>query len=333
MSEVELAISKHSLDVFDFDHTIYDGDASIDFYFFALRKHPSIVRFFPIQIWYVFLYLTSAITRKEFKEGFFHFLVGLTDVNEDVERFWATNGKIKKWYEVRSHTEDVIISASPEFLLKPMAQKIRAKRLIATRMDQNTGKITGENCRGTEKVVRLKTEFPNANINECYTDSLADLPILELAKKRYIVRKEQIIDFDDYQPSQLKERFVSKKFLSFLFVGALNAFIGLSFAFAASNFLGNKTVAYMIGYSIGLIPSYFLNSTITFHNRDYNLGAFMRYCISYIPNLIVQTVCVGLLIEILSVNKAVAYIVAVMVGVPVTYLLVSVFAIRDRELD
>ncbi len=324
---------KHSIDVFDFDHTIYDGDASVDFFFFILRKHPDVVRFLPAQIWSFFLYLASLINRKQFKEGFFVFLSGLSNVDEDVERFWAANPKLKRWYEIRNHTDDVVVSASPEFLLQPIAHRVGVKRLIATRMDRKSGKITGENCRGIEKVGRLKAEFPDTTINECYSDSLADLPMLELADKRYIVQKDQIVDLDDYQPSQFKEKFLSKKFLSFLFVGALNAFIGLSFAFAVSTFLNNKTVAYMIGYSLGLIPSYFLNSTITFHNRDYNLSAFIRYCVSYIPNFIVQTVCVGLLIEILSINKAIAYVAAVMVGVPVTYLLVSVFAIRDKEVD
>jgi putative flippase GtrA len=100
-----------------------------------------------------------------------------------------------------------------------------------------------------------------------------------------------------------------------------------------SIFVHNKTIAFMIGYSLGLVPSYFLNSTMTFHNRDYKLIAFLKYCVSYIPNFLVQTLCVGILIEILAVNTVIAYITAVLVGVPITFLIVSMFAIKNKEVE
>lgn len=326
--------SQNVVDVFDFDYTVYDGDVSLGFYFYSLRKHPFLLRYLPIQSWHAFLYLASIHTRTRFKEGFFVFLRGLKDVDREVEEFWRINDvNIKAWYIARVHSQDVIISASPEFIITPMAKKIGIRKLIATKMEKTTGSINGKNCRGPEKVRRLKDELGNPLVDKCYTDSLADLPLLELAKEKYIVKKQQIISYDQYKPSRIKERFLRKSFLTFIFVGVLNALIGLSFAFIMSIFLHNKTAAFMAGYCLGLIPSYFLNSTMTFHNRNYKVVAFIKYCISYIPNFFIQTLCVVILIEILSVNTIVAYVTAVTVGVPVTFLMVSIFAIKTREVE
>lgn len=320
--------------IFDFDHTVYDGDVSLDFYFYALRKHPLLIRYIPVQLWNALLYLASINTRTRFKEGFFVFVGGIKNIDEDLDNFWNKHdGKIKSWYGGRPHTKDVIISASPEFIIAPIAAELGVKKLIATRMDQKTGKIHGKNCRGREKVRRLKQETRNMRVEECYSDSLSDLPILRLAERPYIVKRDRVMPLDEYKPSRFKERFFKKSFLTFIFVGVLNAFIGLSFAFLAAQFVNNKTVAYMIGYCAGLIPSYYLNSTMTFHNKDYSLNAFFKYCASYAPNLIVQTSCVGIFVELLRLNIAVAYIGAVIVGVPVTYVLVSVFAIKNREVE
>ena len=326
--------SRKSISLFDFDHTIYDGDASLDFFLYVMKKNPLLLRYVPIVLWSAFLYLASIFSRKRFKEGFFSFLKEVQGIDELVEGFWSENeSKLKDWYINRAHDTDIIVSASPDFLLSPLVNRIGVYKLIATRMDKRSGKIEGKNCRGSEKISRLQSELPDVRVGESYSDNLSDRPMLEIAENAYIVRKEIIIPYRDYKPSGLKSRFFKKSFLSFVFVGGLNAFIGLSFAFMESMFLENKTFAFMIGYCMGLVPSYFLNSTITFHNTDYNFKAFIKYCISYIPNFMIQTFCVGLLIEVLQVNKNIAYVVAVAVGVPITFLIVSTLAIKERETE
>lgn len=329
MSSRGNTVKRHMINVFDFDHTIYSGDASLDFYFYSIRRSPGLIRYIPIQAWHAFLYLLSINTRTQFKRGFFIFLTGIKDVDEFVAGFWREHErKVKKWYRDRSHDRDVIISASPEFIIAPIASRMRIEKLIATVMDKKTGEILGRNCRGTEKVRRLNKYLPDFEVEECYSDSLSDLPILNLAKNKYIVKKQQIIPYSTYKPSRLKKTFLRKSFLTFIFVGGLNAVIGLSFAFIMTTIVPNKTAAFMIGYCLGLIPSYFLNSSMTFRNREYNMTAFLKYCLSYIPNFIIQVSCVAILIEMLHINTIVSYIIAVVIGVPVTFLIVSVFAIK-----
>ena len=44
------------LNVYDFDKTIYDGDSSIDFYLFCLKRKKSIILLLPKQVFAMILY-------------------------------------------------------------------------------------------------------------------------------------------------------------------------------------------------------------------------------------------------------------------------------------
>ena len=106
--------------------------------------------------------------------------------------FWEENRhRLAKWYLRQKRSNDVIISASPEFLLRPICDELGV-RLIGTRMDKHSGKISGENCHDKEKVRRFYEEFPGACTEEFYSDSLSDTPMAEIAQRAYIVRKEKL---------------------------------------------------------------------------------------------------------------------------------------------
>src|SRR5206468_832010 len=114
-------------------------------------------------------------------------------INEMIEEFWDANfKKIKPWYLKQDHSDDVIISASPEFLLRPVAKRIKVRLLIATKMDLLSGSIDGENCRGEEKVKRLKQVIKNPIVRRAYTDHKIDNPILQLAQEKYLVRRQTV---------------------------------------------------------------------------------------------------------------------------------------------
>jgi phosphatidylglycerophosphatase C len=178
------------VDLYDFDHTIYRGDCTLQFYFFCVKKNPALLRFLPYQVWHTLKFILKLESRTNFKSNFFIFLRGVKDVNHAVELFWKSHlDNIKDWYtEQGDHSNDVIISASPEFLLEPVFEHLKAKALIATYMDTTTGKIIGKNCRKEEKVVRYRKLFGDTSVRKAYGDSLADRPILALAKERYLVK-------------------------------------------------------------------------------------------------------------------------------------------------
>ena len=99
-------------------------------------------------------------SKKEFKEVYFSFLKSFENIYEIVVDFWKQNkNKIKKIYLKRNPSKDIIISASPRFLLEPICNELGIKKLLATEVNPKNGKFKGENCYGTQKVKRYKEEL------------------------------------------------------------------------------------------------------------------------------------------------------------------------------
>lgn len=181
------------MNIYDFDKTIYDGDSSIDFYLYCLSKHPGLVVYIFGQIWSVLLYTTGRIDTKEWKERFFVFLRGLPSLDEMIDSFWdSRQSKIKEWYLKQKQENDVVISASPAFLLVPICRRLGIAPPIATELDPTTGKIRGANCKGGEKVRRFQENYPGVSIQYFYSDSFVDAPLAELAEEAYLVRGDNI---------------------------------------------------------------------------------------------------------------------------------------------
>lgn len=181
------------MNVYDFDKTIYNGDSTLDFYFFCLKKKTFIVKHFPKQFYSALCYKFKKITKTEFKESFYTFLYDLNDIDNLLEQFWNKNqNKIKNFYLKQKEDNDVIISASPTFLLEPICMKLNIKYLIASKVDKHSGKYFGTNCYGEEKVKRFNEIFPNSSIDNFYSDSLSDTPIAKLAKQAFLVSGNSI---------------------------------------------------------------------------------------------------------------------------------------------
>ena len=179
--------------VFDFDGTIYDGDSSIDFFIFSLQKYPSCIRILPRFIYCSIRYLMKKCTKDQLKESYFSFLQYVPDVPQMVNFFWETKQvKIHGWYNQRKHARDIIISASPDFLIRPLMLKYGVHTVIATDVDPRTGKFLGKNCYGQEKINRLVEELGEIEIDQFYSDSISDLPIAKCAKEAYLVRNGKI---------------------------------------------------------------------------------------------------------------------------------------------
>jgi phosphatidylglycerophosphatase C len=81
----------------------------------------------------------------------------------------------------------IIVTASPEFVVAPFARGLGAELLIGTRLvfdsgGKVTGAFDGPNCRGPEKVVRLKAAFgDDVRLEAAYGDSAGDIEMLALA--------------------------------------------------------------------------------------------------------------------------------------------------------
>lgn len=181
------------MNVYDFDGTIYRGDSTVDFYLFCIKKHPLLLRFLFRQGLGFLLYRFKKIGKTQMKEYFFSFLKGVREPELLVRQFWMEHGqKMERWYLKQKREDDLVISASPFFLLSPICEEIGIGHLIASDVDIRTGKFKGENCRGEEKVRRFLQEFPGGKIQRFYSDSHSDAPLAQMAEQAFLVRNGQL---------------------------------------------------------------------------------------------------------------------------------------------
>lgn len=182
------------MNVYDFDGTIYDGDSTVDFYLYCLRRRPRIAVYAFRQALGILRHATGRIDTTRMKEEFFSFLSALDNSEKLAVSFWeARQGRIKSWYLGQKRESDVVISASPEFLLRPICAILGIEPPIATRMDPGSGRIRGRNCKGAEKPLRFSERFPGENIQQFFSDSLSDAPLAGMAEEAFLVKKNDLL--------------------------------------------------------------------------------------------------------------------------------------------
>lgn len=181
------------INAYDFDGTIYNGDSTIDFYIYCLKRKKSIIFLLPVQFYGFILYKLKIKKKEYFKEKFFIFLNKIDNIDDYIDDFCSKNvDKIKGWYLKQKNNQDLIISASPEFIILEFCKRLGVKNLIATKVDKRTGKFLSDNCYGGEKVKRFKKEMPNIIIEKFYSDSMSDKPMMDISKEAYIVCKDNL---------------------------------------------------------------------------------------------------------------------------------------------
>jgi HAD superfamily phosphoserine phosphatase-like hydrolase len=317
--------------ILDFDKTIYDGDIAVDFYRYCIKRYPKTLLTLPLFLWGFALYMFGIINKTVMKEHFYTFLKKIPDPEKAVAEFTATaTEKIKPWYREILAGDDYIISASPEFLVKRVTDKLGI-HCIASRVDIKTGKYDGENCHGEEKVKRLELETGETCCDEFYSDSLSDKPLAELADKAFIVKGDEIIPWEEYkQPffSKFISTFFTPNFFIFVFCGGCGTLVNFLFSLLFSEKL-NETLSYVFGYGLSLFVTYLLNSFLIFKQK-LSPGRFVKFVVSYIPNFLILFTFVAVLLNIFHVWKVIVYAGAAVFGLPVTYLIVKIFAFGGK---
>lgn len=180
------------MNVYDFDETIYDGDSSIDFYLFNLKRNPFLARKWWKQARAFLKYKRGKISKTEMKTVFYGYFKDIENIDLQVHQFWANHEhKIKSWYLAQKRDDDLIVSASPYFLLKPICEKLGIE-LIASVVDPKTGRNLEDNCYGAEKVRRIALKYDLKDIDEFYSDSYSDDPVAQYAAKSFMVKGDEL---------------------------------------------------------------------------------------------------------------------------------------------
>ena len=195
------------MNVYDFDKTLFPSDSPVKFWSYCKKKYPKIWKHFPGGVTKMILYKFKMFTWTEVMEKVFEFLKYLPDPLAEVEAFWNENeSKIYSWYKDVQKENDVIITATPRFLIEPIAKRLGIKNLIATELDLKTYKVNGIDCTGIEKVRRFKEIYGNIEIDNFYSDSFSDTPLAEISKNAYMVHKGGKITPWNFQSKKGKKK-------------------------------------------------------------------------------------------------------------------------------
>lgn len=183
--------------VFDFDNTIYDGESSIDFFKFVLKKYPFVIfRYVPKFLQGVKEYKSGKMTVQDAIRKYSDILADalkrMPNINKDITDFWDKNEhKIKQFYKDIYNEEDIILSASPESSLNEIGKRLGIKHIIGSQIDIETGKIQSF-CFKEYKIKRFKEIYGDCTIDEFYTDSMNDKPFMDISNTVYFVTGDKI---------------------------------------------------------------------------------------------------------------------------------------------
>ena len=182
--------------VFDFDNTIYLGESSVDFFLLMVKKNKNLVFYLP-KVFYALLRYKLCLVSKEKLENIInkYLKVIIKDkkiILDLVDEFWKNNyTKLDNKMLELIDKDDVIITAGPNFLINGIRDRLNTKNIISTEVDLDKCEIINFNF-GFNKVISYKNKYGDKKIDEFYTDSYNDKPLMELAEKSYLVKKGKI---------------------------------------------------------------------------------------------------------------------------------------------
>lgn len=123
----------------------------------------------------------------------------------------------------------------------------------------------------------------------------------------------------------VKHHFFTRAFLLFLIVGTINTFLCSFLATILEPLVGNANLAFNIGYLLSNVNAYLLNSVFVFPTRM-TLVRYVKFFLSYVPNYIIQNAIVFVAYNLLGLPSIASYLLAAILGVPITFLCVKIFA-------
>ncbi len=189
----------NNVSVYDFDGTIYNGHSSIEFFIFCLVRNPKLIKYVPTSIRDLIKIRLKLYKIDKNSIKYCNFVQDVENIDDLIEEFWNSHiHKFKEWYLLQKDKNDIIISASPSFLIGPACEKLGINNYIASDFDKKTGHLNGEICYNGNKRKMFSEVYPKSIVSECYSDSLTeDKPILSLSKNQYLVRGNNIININN----------------------------------------------------------------------------------------------------------------------------------------
>ncbi|MDB2109406.1 HAD-IB family hydrolase, partial [Clostridium paraputrificum] len=179
----------------------------MEFYKYSLEEDIKNIRFLPRALYSGLMYGIGIYDERRVKECFLKFIDNIEEekLQELVKRFYKNRlskilykDAVDMMYKLKKEGYDIyLISASPEFYINEFYNIDVVDKVIGTRFEFKEGKfirkMLGNNCKGEEKVKRLKEVLSKENIkvdfknSYMFSDSLSDKPLLDLVGKPYLI--------------------------------------------------------------------------------------------------------------------------------------------------
>ncbi|MBE6062451.1 MAG: HAD-IB family hydrolase [Clostridium butyricum] len=204
------------LAIFDIDYTITRKETLMELFKYTIFKDKSNLRFLPRAVFSGFMYMLKIYDEKKVKEKFLKFIDGIKeeDLSILVKEFYRDRlqnilyeDALNMMKKLKGEGYDIyLISASPEFYINEFYNIDVVDKVIGTKFRFENGifvrKMDGNNCKGEEKVRRLKEVLEKENIkvdfknSYMFSDSLSDKPLLDLVGKPYLINYKKKHDIE-----------------------------------------------------------------------------------------------------------------------------------------
>ena len=187
------------MNVYDFDGTIFPTDCSIDFCLWCMKSKPKLlVTWLPGMMKTLVLYKMGKVKNHRLQRELFSYLTMIDNFDEQIERYWDKNEKrIAPWYLAQKKPDDLIISASPDCIIGPIAKRLGVNHM-ASEFNREFGVFTNNLMYAKEKA-RYIIDHGIPVIDNFYSDSLADTPLALCAEKAHLVKNHAstVVDWPD----------------------------------------------------------------------------------------------------------------------------------------
>ncbi|AQS07169.1 HAD-IB family hydrolase [Clostridium beijerinckii] len=204
------------LAIFDIDYTITKKETLMELFKYVIKKDKKNLRFLPRAIYCGIMYAIGIYDERKVKETFLRFIDGIKEeeLAELVKEFYDERLKnilyddaLKMMKKLKNEGYDIyLISASPEFYVNEFYNIKEVNKVIGTKFGFENGtfvrKMVGNNCKGEEKVRRLKEVLKDEKIevdfkeSYMFSDSLSDKPLLDLVGKPYLINYKKNHDIE-----------------------------------------------------------------------------------------------------------------------------------------
>jgi len=194
--------------VFDFDGTLIKEDSMVLFFRKYYKFSWDNIGILLMLIWETIKFFIKINSQKQFKEKFLNIVLssiknkGLEEIIPDFSKFLLTKIFKDARREINSLKEKgfetILLSASPDFYLREIKKALGFSKLICTASCLKDDKIiiTGENCYGKIKIIRLLEQYSMDSVDwqnsYCFTDNQSDSGLLSLFGNSFIVNNNKL---------------------------------------------------------------------------------------------------------------------------------------------